>query len=67
MKTLNWTPAFAGETNMRKALFFVVIPGGSRNPAESKDEIDVWIIIAPLVNPNSENESPETRDETIFS
>jgi len=23
---LNWTPAFAGETNMRKELFLFVIP-----------------------------------------
>jgi hypothetical protein len=26
LKTWNWTLAFAGETNIRKALFFVVIP-----------------------------------------
>ena len=26
MKTSNWTPAFAGETTIRKAWFFVVIP-----------------------------------------
>ena len=26
MKASNWTPAFAGETNIRKAWFFVVIP-----------------------------------------
>jgi len=26
LKASNWTPAFAGETNIRKAWFFVVIP-----------------------------------------
>jgi hypothetical protein len=26
LKTPNWTPALAGETNIRKAWFFVVIP-----------------------------------------
>ena len=26
MKASNWTPAFAGETNIRKAWFLVVIP-----------------------------------------
>jgi hypothetical protein len=26
LKTPNWTPAFAGETNIREAWFFVVIP-----------------------------------------
>ena len=26
MNAPNWTPAFAGETNIRKAWFFVVIP-----------------------------------------
>jgi hypothetical protein len=26
LKASNWTPAFAGETSIRKARFFVVIP-----------------------------------------
>jgi hypothetical protein len=26
LKTLNWTPAFAGETNIKKVLFLFVIP-----------------------------------------
>jgi hypothetical protein len=26
LKASNWTPAFAGETDIRKAWFFVVIP-----------------------------------------
>jgi hypothetical protein len=26
LKPTDWTPAFAGETNIRKAWFFVVIP-----------------------------------------
>jgi hypothetical protein len=26
LKTMNWTPAFAGETNIRRLLFLFVIP-----------------------------------------
>jgi hypothetical protein len=32
LKAPNWTPAFAGETNNRKAWFFCGHSGGSRNP-----------------------------------
>ncbi len=35
MKASNWTPAFAGETNIRKAWFFVVIPA----EAGSQDDL----------------------------
>ena len=36
MKASNWTPAFAGETNIRKAWFFVVIPAEAGIQDDSK-------------------------------
>jgi hypothetical protein len=42
LKGSNWTPAFAGETNMRKAWFFVVIPAEAGIQDDlKKDEIHV--------------------------
>jgi K+ transporter len=32
----NWTPAFAGETNIREAWFFVVIPAEAGIQADEK-------------------------------
>ncbi len=51
MKGSNWTPAFAGETNIRKAWFFVVIPAEAGIQDDlKKDEIHVQTIMASLVS-----------------
>jgi hypothetical protein len=42
LKGSNWTPAFAGETNIRKAGFFVVIPAEAGIQDDlKKDEIHI--------------------------
>jgi hypothetical protein len=38
LKTSNWTPAFAGVTNIRKAWFLVVIPAEAGIQDDEKTE-----------------------------
>ena len=55
MKPLDWTPAFAGETNLRRRPF----SSFRRKPESSgiKEEVNVYTIMALLVRPEARNKN----------